>query len=104
MNNEVVSVIIKAVVAILSVVVTTVVVPYLKNKLGENKYAELTNYVEWAVRCAEQIFTKEEFEKKKEYVMKYIIAKSAEMNIALTEEDINILIEGVVNLVKHDKE
>ena len=104
MNNEVVSVIIKSIVAILSVVITTVVIPYLKNKLGEDKYAELTNYVEWAVRCAEQIYTPDEYAKKKEYVMNYIIAKAKEMNIALSEEDIDILIEGVVNLVKHDKQ
>ena len=104
MNHEVVSVIIKSIVAILSVVVTTVIVPYIKQRLGDDKYAELTNYVEWAVRCAEQLYTPEEWETKKEYVMTYIIAKAKELNIALTEEDINILIEGVVNLVKHDKE
>ena len=104
MNNELVSVIIKSIVAILSVVVTTVIVPYIKQRLGDDKYAELTNYVEWAVRSAEQIYTPEEWEQKKAYVMNYIIAKAAELKIELTENDINILVEGIVNLVKHDKE
>ena len=104
MNHELVSVIIKAVVAILSVVVTTVIVPYVKQRLGDDKYAELTNYVEWAVRCAEQLYSPEEYKEKKEYVMNYIIAKAAELKIELTENDINILVEGIVNLVKHDKE
>ena len=103
MNHELVSVIIKAVVAILSVVVTTVIVPYIKQRLGDDKYAELTNYVEWAVRCAEQIYTPDQWVEKKEYVKYYIVAKAKEMNIALTLEDIDVLIEGVVNLVKHDK-
>lgn len=104
MNHEIVSVIIKSIVAILSVVITTVVIPYIKQRLGDDKYAELTNYVEWAVRCAEQIYTPEQWAEKKEYVMKYILAKAEEMKIELTEDDINILVEGVVNLVKHDKE
>ena len=104
MNNELVSVIIKSIVAILSVVVTTVIVPYIKQRLGDDKYAELTNYVEWAVRSAEQIYTPEEWEQKKAYVMNYIIAKAGELKIELTENDINILVEGIVNLVKHDKE
>ena len=104
MNNEVVNVIIKAIVAILSVVITTVVVPYLKDKLGDNKYAELTNYVEWAVRSAEMLYTKEQWAEKKEYVSKYIIAKAKELNIDLTEQDIDVLIEGNVHLVKKDKE
>ena len=104
MNHEVVSVIIKAVIAILSVVITTVVIPYIKNKMGEDKYAELVNYVEWAVRCAEQLYTPEQWAEKKDYVMKYILEKAKEMNINLTENDINILVEGIVNLVKHDKE
>lgn len=104
MNHELVSVIIKAIVAILSVMVTTVIVPYIKQRLGDDKYAELTNYVEWAVRCAEQIYTPEQWAEKKDYVMTYIIAKAAELKIELTEEDINILIEGVVHLIKKDKE
>lgn len=104
MNNELVSVIIKSIVAILSVVVTTVIVPYIKQRLGDDKYAELTNYVEWAVRSAEMLYTPEEWAEKKEYVMNYIIAKAGELNIELTENDINVLVEGIVHLIKKDKE
>lgn len=104
MNHEVVSVIIKAVVAILSVVITTVIIPYVKQKLGDEKYAKLTEYVEWAVRCAEMLYTKEEWAQKKEYVVKYVTAKAAELKIELAPEDIDVLIEGLVHLVKHDKE
>ena len=104
MNNELVSVIIKSIVAILSVVVTTVIVPYIKQRLGDDKYAELTNYVEWAVRSAEMLYTPEEWAEKKAYVMNYIIAKAGELKIELTENDINVLVEGIVHLVKKDKE
>lgn len=104
MNNEVITVIIKSVIAILSVVITTVVIPYVKSKMGEDKFAQLTVYIEYAIRCAEQIYTPDQWAEKKAYVMDYILAKAKEMKIELTENDINILVEGLVNLVKHDKE
>lgn len=101
MNNEVVSVIIKAVVMVLSVLITSVVIPYIKGKIGENKYNEIKYYVEYAVRCAEQIYTPEQWQEKKAYVKEYIIRKAKEFGIDMTEEDINVLIEGIVNEVKH---
>lgn len=101
MNNEMVSVIVKAVVAVLSVLITSVIIPYIKGKIGENKYNEIKKYVEYAVRCAEQIYTPEQWQEKKAYVKAYIIRKAAEFGIDMTEEDIDILIEGIVNEVKH---
>ena len=101
MNNEMITVIIKALVAVLSVLITSVVIPYIKGKIGENKYNEIKYYVEYAVRCAEQIYTPEQWQEKKAYVKEYIIRKANEFGIDMTEEDINVLIEGIVNEVKH---
>ncbi len=101
MNNEMITVIIKAVLAILSVFITTVIIPFIKEKLGEAKYNQLVEYTECAVRCAEQLYTPEEWEKKKEYVSQYITEKANDMGIGLNEQDIDLLIEGVVNLIKH---
>ena len=101
MNNEMITVIIKAIVAVLSVLITSVVIPYIKGKIGENKYNEIKYYVEYAVRCAEQIYTPEQWQEKKAYVKEYIIRKANEFGIDMTEEDINVLIEGIVNEVKH---
>ena len=101
MNDEMITIIIKSLLAILSVFITAVVIPYVKEKLGEAKYNQLVEYTKYAVRCAEQMFTPEEWEKKKEYVSKYITDKATEMGIGLNEQDIDLLIEGVVNLIKH---
>lgn len=101
MNNEMITVIIKAVLAILSVFITTVVIPFIKEKLGEAKYNQLVEYTKYAVRCAEQLYTPEEWEKKKQYVFQYITEKANDMGIGLNEQDIDLLIEGVVNLIKH---
>ena len=103
MNNEMMTVIIKAIVAVVSVLITSVVITYIKGKIGENKYNEIKYYVEYAVRCAEQIYTPEQWQEKKAYVKEYIICKAKEFGIDMTEEDINVLIEGIVNEVKHNK-
>lgn len=100
MSNEVISLIIKSLVLILSALITTVVIPYVKGKIGEDKYNEIKFYVEYAVRCAEQLYTPEQWAEKKEYVMAYITRKAQELGIDMTEEDINVLIEGIVNEVK----
>ena len=101
MNNELITVIIKAVLAIISVVITTVIVPYIKERIGQDKYNKLVEYTKFAVRCAEQLYTPEEWEQKKEYVSQYITEKATELGIGLNEQDIDLLIEGVVNLIKH---
>lgn len=101
MSNEMVTVIVKAVLAILSVFITTVLVPYIKERIGNDKYNKLVEYTKYAVRCAEQIYTPEEWEKKKQYVSQYITEKANDMGIGLNEQDIDLLIEGVVNLIKH---
>ena len=101
MNSELIAVIIKSVLAILSVVITTVIVPYIKERIGQDKYNKLVEYTKYAVRCAEQIYTPEEWEKKKEYVSQYITEKANDLGIGLNEQDIDLLIEGVVNLIKH---
>lgn len=101
MNNELITVIIKAVLAIISVVITTVIVPYIKERIGQDKYNKLVEYTKFAVRCAEQLYTPEEWEQKKAYVSQYITEKATDLGIGLNEQDIDLLIEGVVNLIKH---
>lgn len=100
MNVELVSKLIEAVVTVAVVLITAYVIPWLKSKIGENKYNEIVSYVEFAVRCAEKLYNTEQGKEKKQYVYSYILRKAKELDIELTEEDINILIEGVVHAVK----
>lgn len=101
MNSEMLSMIIKTVITVLIMILTTTVIPYIKEKMGEDAYAELIRCIEYAVRCAEQLYTPEQWSEKKEYVAGYITRKAHEMSLNLSEEDINVLIEGIVNTVKH---
>lgn len=101
MDYESINIIVKSVAAIISVILTVFVVPWLKNKVSEDKLLKIKELCELAVRCAEQIYTPEQWKEKKEYVFAYICEKSEEINIHLSIEDVNNLIEGVVNEVKH---
>lgn len=95
--------IIKLAISIFTIICTLIsafVIPWIKEQIGSDKFADLVYYTELAVRSAEQLFTPEEWAKKKEYVYTYISGLVSEYGLKLTPADIDILIEGIVNSVK----
>lgn len=100
MDNNTINMLIKAVITCITVILTTFVIPWIKSKIDADKMVKIEEYCELAVRCAEQIYTPDEWLKKKEYVMDYISRKAHEFGVELTIEDINNMIEGIVNSVK----
>jgi len=100
MDFETFKVIITSVVSLVSVLLTALVIPWLKNKLGAEKLAKIEEYTTLAVRCAEQIYTPEQWAEKKKYVMQYIVGVSEQIGLEMSMEDLNVLIEGIVNEVK----
>ena len=61
--------IIVSVISLIVAVLTGVLVPYLKQKYGEAKIAQTQQYVDIAVRAAEQLFKTEQAQEKKAYVV-----------------------------------
>lgn len=103
MTQETIELIIRIVITIIGLLFTYVIVPYIKNKIDQDKLNKLQQYIEYAVRYAEQLYTESQNKEKKEYVYNYILHKANEIGLHnLTEEDLDIMVEGVVNLVKHD--
>jgi len=100
MTIEQMTIIVKALAILLGVIVTSVIRPAIESYVGKDKLNEYVNYIKVAIRCAEQIFTKEQWAEKKDYVYSFAIDKAKEMNVSLTEKDIDILIEGFVNEIK----
>ena len=92
-----------AIISIAGALVSAYVIPWIKANVSAKDLETITFWVRFAVRCADQLFTPEEWEKKKSYVMAYIIDKVAELGLKLTEEDINILIESAVNSIHHNE-
>lgn len=82
---------------IMLLIVGGLLVPYLKSKIGEAKYARIIDTVGIAVGAAEQIYKsldKGEIKNKMRY--QYVLDFLAEKNIMLTESELKALIEDTV--------
>ncbi len=95
------TVIIEFVIAILSAAVTTVLIPYLKQRLSEEKQKKLMFWVQTAVKAAEQIYGSKTGQKKKEYVVAFLLSKGIVFDVdevtALIESEVYKLTETVDN-------
>lgn len=101
MDASTLKTLIEAILTIISILITSVLIPFIKTKVDQNKLDKLQQYVEYAVRYAEQVYKPENWKEKKAYVSDYILEKAQKIAPGLDEEDIDILIESVVNYVKH---
>lgn len=101
MNNEVFLKITTAIITIAVTLITGYLIPWLKSKINQTQLEKIDYYVRLAVRCAEQIYTAEQWVQKKEYVTKYITdVCNNTFNLTLSDTDIDVLIEGAVNELK----
>lgn len=102
MSNEMFMKIMLSVISLCGAIITGILIPYIKSKIGDSKFERLLYYVSVAVRCAEQIYTPEQWEEKKKYVMDYCMKLINEkLNINVTYNDLDIIVEGIVNEIKH---
>ena len=94
------TVLVKALAIVLGMIFTMIIKPAIETYVGKDNLEEYLGYIKVAIRCAEQIFTPEQWAEKKNYVYHYAINKANDMGMKLTEEDIDIIIEGFVNELK----
>ena len=100
MSPELITELTKALVSVVLIIVSAYVIPWLKNKVGEDKYATIIDFAEIVVRSAEKIYTPEEWSKKKAYAVELVSEKAKSIGLNLSEEEINAIIEGAVQAVK----
>ena len=84
--------IIEITVAIISALVTTFLIPYIRKKLSAEKFAELQKWVGVAVEAAEQIYGSKTGKKKYEYVVSFLLSKG----IVFDKDEVDALIEAEV--------
>ena len=102
MTNELFIKIVSAIITIITALITAYVIPWLKTRINENQLAQLNRYIELAVRCANQIYPKENWVEKKEFVLNYITEiVNDKFSLSLNELDIDMMIEGLVNEIKN---
>lgn len=103
MNGELLVKIVLALISICGALVTAYVIPFIKSKISSTELNKLFEYAKIAVRCAEQIYTVEQWKEKKEYVMNYVMnIMNEKLHIDLSYDQIDTIVEGIVNEVKHN--
>lgn len=101
MQSELLSAVLSVIVTAVTLVLIGYIIPSIKQRLGDDKLAEIKRLITIAVKYAEQVFTPEQFAEKKKAVYGYIVDKAKDAG--LTEEEVDMLIESVVYEVKRDK-
>lgn len=99
--NDILFELLKTTIIVVIIVITRYLVPYLKMKVEASKYADIVNWVEKAVKDAEQTIkeTGKGIEKK-EKVANFILDHALENNIDITYEQVSVLIEAAVKTMK----
>ena len=89
--------ILKIVVSVATVFISLYVLPLLKEKLQEAKYARLLEMVEVAVRAAEQTIKGSGMGNvKKDEVLKYVTGWMLDHGIRITQDQLDQLVEACV--------
>lgn len=84
--------IIGGIITVLSAVITTFLIPYLKEKLSQEKLQKLSYWVKIACQAAEQLYGSKTGQQKKEYVVAFLLSKG----IVFDVDEVTALIESEV--------
>lgn len=98
--NEILFEIIKVVVMVAALVITRYLVPWLKEKIGADKLATAEKWARYAVLKAQQVLWEQGGQDKKAYVTEFLKEILIAKNIALSDEQLDVLIEAAVKQMK----
>lgn len=98
--NEILFEIIKLIVMLAALVIARYLVPWLKRKIGADKLAEAEKWAKYAVLKAQQVLGEESGEDRKAYVTEFLKELLIAKNIALSDEQLDVLIEAAVKQMK----
>lgn len=104
MKPEMITKITELTLMVVAMLITAYVIPWLRTKIESDKLEKIKIFCEQAVRAAEQLYTPEEYKLKKAYVLSLINEQIEKLGLGLNEAEIDAIIEGIVNYVKHNKE
>lgn len=98
--NEILFEIIKVIVMLAALVITRYLVPWIKEKIGADKLAEAEKWAKYAVLKAQQVLWEESGADRKAYVTEFLKEILIAKNIALSDEQLDVLIEAAVKQMK----
>lgn len=98
--NEVLFEIIKVVVMVAALVVTRYLIPWMKEKIGTEKLAQIEKWVRYAVEMAQQVYWSKPGEDRKAIVTEFLRDTLIAKNISISEDQLDVLIEAAVKEMK----
>lgn len=98
--NDIIFEIIKVAVMAVLLLITRYLIPMLKEKIGADKLAAAEKWAKYAVLKAQQVLWSESGQDRKAYVTEFLKEILIEKNIALSDEQLDVLIEAAVKQMK----
>lgn len=98
--NEIVFEVLKFIVVILVLFVTRYLIPWLKAKIGADKLETAEKWARYAVLKAQQVLWEKDGQDRKAYVTEFLKELLIAKNIALSDEQVDVLIEAAVKQMK----
>ena len=84
--------IIECIIMLISALITTFLIPYIRQRLSDEKRQKLLFWIETAVKAAEQLYGSKTGQQKKEYVVAFLLSKGIVADI----DEVTALIESEV--------
>lgn len=95
--NELEMKIVELVIAVVIALCGRYAVPYFKTLMTNAKFAKVVEYIKLAVKAAEKLYDESgKGAEKKAYVLNFVSGVLLKMNIKITDDEINTLIESAV--------
>ncbi len=98
--DEIIFEVIKVIVMVAALVVARYLVPWLKEKIGADKLAQIEKWATYAVEMAQQVHWSEAGQDKKAIVTEFLKEILTAKNISISDEQLNVLIEAAVKEMK----
>lgn len=98
--NEINFEVIKIVVMVAALLISRYLVPWLKEKIGADKLAVAEKWTKYAVLKAQQVLWEKDGQDRKAYVVEFLKEILIAKNIALSDEQLDVLIEAAVKQMK----
>lgn len=98
-TQTIITIITKIVLPVCGAILTYFIIPWIKEKIGAEKFRNISTWVYKAVDAAEQIFPAGDNANKYKYVVDFIQTQAKKHGIELTDEEIRTLIEAAVNIL-----
>ena len=98
--NEILFELVKVVIMVAVLVITRYGIPWVRERIGADKLAMAEKWVLYAVLKAQQVMWSDNGADRKAYVTEFLKELLIEKNIALSDEQLDILIEAAVKQMK----